>query len=290
MAAAVGSESNERRFCWEQVLRTNPAFRVSHVFAPSDQAGQLLPLYALFAAVEEVSAECTDDDVARRKLQWWRSECARLQAGEGDHPISRELRRTGAHRKLRRKSLEQLLDDAEQRLDAAAPSDTRELRMACLALSRPQFELELSLSGEAESADAVVNELGATSGLAQLLRESARRQSPGRYWWLPLSLLARHGVGRATIDERPNAEPVAALFAELFAGYREWGEPPVSGGLDYRQLRQAARHLFVVGQLQRDAVARIGAMSPRDFLPAMNRAGLPQVYQAWKAARSFNRR
>ena len=97
MAATAGSESNTHQFCWEQVLRINRAFRISQVFAPADKADQLLALYALFAAVEETCSAYSDEEVARRKLHWWRGECLRPGNDGGEHPISRELRRTGAH-------------------------------------------------------------------------------------------------------------------------------------------------------------------------------------------------
>ena len=66
------------------MLRTNRAFQISQVFAPAEQTDQLLALYALFAAVEEACSDYSDEEVARRKLHWWRSACLRLESDAGD--------------------------------------------------------------------------------------------------------------------------------------------------------------------------------------------------------------
>ena len=90
MAEAQQAETNERRFCWEQVLRTNRLFRISRVFAPASHSDRLLPLYALFGAVEELCSEHSDEDIARRKLDWWRNETQRMHVRGSDHPILRD--------------------------------------------------------------------------------------------------------------------------------------------------------------------------------------------------------
>jgi phytoene synthase len=289
MALATAIETNERRFCWEQVLRTNRVFRISQVFAPAGQSSRLLPLYALFSAVEEVGWECSDTEVARRKLDWWRSECARLAGGDSDHPILRELSRSGAHEALCRESLRRLFDNAESRLDAAAPADTDQLRELCRQLSQPQIALELSLWGGGRPSPELVNDLGTAIGLAQLLRESASREPSRRYGWLPLNLLARHGVKRDEIARNPRAEPVRTLFAEVLkesygpglraGAWREPGEPD----------RTEIRHLFVISHLQACALRRLIRSQPDRFTHELSRVGFPQLYQAWKAARVVTR-
>ena len=131
MALAGRKPSNEVRFCWEQVLRTNRLFRISTVFAPADRARQLLPLHALFGAVEEISSKHSDEDLARRKLDWWRQECARLENQGSEHPILRELLDSGAYQAMRKDSLAQLFDDAESRLDPRPPPDVDGLKSLC---------------------------------------------------------------------------------------------------------------------------------------------------------------
>jgi hypothetical protein len=67
-------ENNDQYFCWERVLKSNSLFRVSHLFAPQEFAGQLLALHALFASIDQVRSEVSEELVARKKLDWWRFE------------------------------------------------------------------------------------------------------------------------------------------------------------------------------------------------------------------------
>lgn len=287
MALAGRKPSNEVRFCWEQVLRTNRLFRVSTVFAPADRARQLLPLHALFGAVEEITSKHSDEGLARRKLDWWRQECARLGKQGSEHPILRELVDSGAYQALRKDSLARLFDDAEYRLDPQAPSDVDDLRVLCCKLSQPQFELELSLSREQPEMLRSLDRFAAVSGLTQLLRESCRGRSPTDYWWLPLSLMARHGISRADISREDRPDPAAqAVFADLLHGCLDWLPAPDSGASGSEPHVPALRHLFVLGELQAAALRRLRPNQPGQFATDLTRLGLPQLYQAWKSART----
>jgi phytoene/squalene synthetase len=288
MVLAGRKPSNEVRFCWEQVLRTNRLFRISLVFVPADRARQLLPLYALFGAVEEISSKHSDEDLARRQFDWWREECARLESQGSEHPILRELCDSGAYQAIRKDRLAQLFDDAESRLDPQAPSDMDGLKSLCGNLIQPQFQLELSLSGEKPERVPSLDGLAAVSGLTQLLRESCRSRKPAGYWWLPLSLMARYGVSRADIahGHRPDAA-VQAVFTDLLGSCLDWNAAPESARAGPKQGGAPARHLFVLGELQAAALRRLKPSQPGQFAADLTRLGLPQLYRAWKSARTI---
>lgn len=290
MTLAARNETNERRFCWEQVLRTNRLFRISQVFAPAGVARKLLPLHALFGAVEEICSEHSDTDVARRKLDWWRNEVSQLGSRGSNHPILLELLHSGAWEVLRGDSVGQLFDDAEARLDPASPLDIEDLQGHCRDLSQPRFELELLLTGGSPEFPDSVRALTVTSGLAQLMREAKRRSTAAGYWWLPLSMMANHGVSRAEIGPDISSPSVRPLLDELIDACCAW-----SPSLDpLRGSRQAhapdsARHLVVMGQLQAHALGRMRSAQPGRFDTELDRVGLAQLYQAWKAARQVSR-
>ena len=127
MTDAAAGQGNDRRFCWEQVGKSNRLFRISQIFAPRHCAEKLLPLYALFSAVEQICSSISDEDVARSKLNWWRNECLQNKPTQSRHPVMKELSRTGVLNDLRRESVVALLDGAESRLYASAPPDLEAL-------------------------------------------------------------------------------------------------------------------------------------------------------------------
>jgi phytoene synthase len=290
MASRTSKRSNEQTFCWEQVAKTNRLFRVSHAFAPTRHAPKLLPLYALFSVVEEACSRYSDEYVARSKLAWWRQECLGRDPGKNSHPIIKELSRN-AHLGLREQRwMARLLDDAEDRLDAAAPATLDDLWRRCTIVSQPQLELELSLCGVEEAGCAgIENRLGSRSGLVQLLRESLRGPNASAYWWLPLELLARHGVSRAEVQSAPGSDSVQALFVDILGWGDAFGVQPGPVGEDSVGRLDSVSHLQVLSALQSRLLRRLRTRSPEQYPAEVNRTTLGDLYQAWKTARQVNR-
>lgn len=288
MVADPGRVETDQSFCWEQVVKTNRIFRISHVFAPRACAEKLLPLYALFSSVEQLCGGISEEDVARSKLNWWRSECLYKAIAESSHPVLRELARTGAAQDLSADGIAHLFDSSEERLTARAPADLEELKEICLKVHRPQLELELSLSGQHEIPK-FNPDWSAHCGLLQLIRESSGAGGQGRYWWLPLNLLARHGVSRDEVLSCSNKEPGGQLLHEILEAGNGWSEAqndqsPVSAG-DHPH----ARHYFVMADLNSRKLKQLARTSPDSYLAVLNGFRLTDLFGAWASARRFRR-
>jgi 15-cis-phytoene synthase len=283
------AETNERLFCWEQVQATNPLFRISRVFAPVGQAERLLPLYALFAVLEQLCSQWSDLDVARRTLDWWRFECQPGNIERSAHPILRELNRAGACAALDQGALARLFDTTEARLVAAAPADLDGLERLCRCVAEPLYDLELGLCAGLDSAERQAPTACASNGLAQLIRESVAPGRAGSYWWLPLNLLARHGVSRADVGERAHVPAVRALFGDILGRSHGWaGMPGVQHELAPNNLAPM-RHFVVFSHLQAYILRQLRGSRPAQYPAAFKRAGAAELFQAWKAARLVSR-
>jgi len=287
MIASSADQGNDRMFCWEQVSRTNRLFRVSRVFAANDCAEKLLPLYALFSAVEQISATVTDVGVATSKLSWWRSECLHKSMSESQHPIVRELARTGAANSLPGERIAELFDGAEQRLSAIAPADMGALKNRCMEMYRTQLQLELSLTGSQISADDFRPGLIASNGLFQLVRESTRRKEQGAFWWIPLNSLARHGISRGEILSEPDKPEVIQLFSDVLTAGISWGEGRGGVQKTRRVELSPARHVFAISSLYARKLRSLLDTSPQDFIGRMEKLWLPDLLRAWASARQL---
>jgi phytoene synthase len=288
MTEKATGQSNDRQFCWEQVGKSNRLFRISRVFAPRQCTEKLLPLYALFSAVEQICSSISDDDVARSKLNWWRNECLQNVATKSRHPVMKELSRTGAINDLRRESVAELLDGAESRLYTSAPPDLEALKGMCIELHRPQLELELGVSGLKGSMLEFEPGLLARNGTLQLIRESVYRKEQGGFWWVPLNLLARHGVSREDIVTDPRSPAVRDLLAEVLMAAESWGresdEISGSGTVDF----SPARHLFAINGLYSRKLKRLKGITPDLFAGELGRVVPADLFKAWNCARRLN--
>jgi len=276
---------NDRQFCWEQVGKSNRLFRVSQVFAPRDCAEKLLPLYALFSVAEQICSSISDEDIARSKLNWWRNECLQNKPGDSRHPVLKELSRTDALKDLCQESVAGLLDGVESRLYASAPPDMEALKGMCAELHRPQIELEWGLSGLKGSTLEFEPGLLARNGMLQLVRESVHRKEQGGFWWIPLNLLARHGVSREDSVTDPRSLSVKRLLAEIFVAAESWGRLSNSDFGSGPDDISPARHLFAINGLYSRKLKRLKGATPDMFAGELDRLGPADLFKAWKCAR-----
>jgi len=283
----MAQHDHVQQFCWEQILRTNRLFRVSHLFAPPQLSDQLLALYALFASIELLNCELSEELVARRKLDWWRGELLERDATDSHHPVVRHLSETGALRKLPESMLRLLLDSAESRFDALTPIDEDDFLRLCREIYRPQVLLESALGGVDEALNSFNTAMLFNGGLIQLLRESGQRKE-NAFWWIPLSLLARFKVNRTELETFDDAKMLQALFTHTLelrgqsADYRLFYRQP--GGVKGAGLV----HLQLMFALQSRQLSRLQGVSPAMYSNELNRWRIGDLMTTWKRARQLN--
>jgi len=220
--------NNDQHFCWEQIGRANRLFRISHLFAPQKLSDQLLALYALFASIELISDEITEELVAYRKLDWWRAELLQRGGGDSQHPVIRHLNQTGAMGKLPASAIGRLLESAGSRLDAMAPLDQAEFKQLCNDIYAPQLQLESALGEGDMMQNSFADTIVLNGGLIQLLRGSVRRKE-NAFWWIPLSSLARFKINRQELYTRRDTAGPKALFNHVF---ETQGQPETGQAVD----------------------------------------------------------
>lgn len=283
---ASDKTANDGGFCLEQVQSVNPLFRITSLFADRSVAERLLPLYALFASIEQICSSISDESVAARKLEWWRGALSGGDSASAEHPIIAELSRTGALEQLPRETLTRLLDMAAYRIEAPATPGKEELVRLCQMTGHPGLQLELALSGN--SRPPVPTALAVRRGLAQLVREDLGRERHS--WWVPLDLMAKHGVRREDIPQESMSVAVKELFTDLLRepGIQEYEK--VDEKIDISEFNQSDRHVFVVDALSRRKLehTKINSYDKREDIWSRPRAG--DLFCCWKAARQFSRR
>jgi phytoene synthase len=278
---------NDQLFCWEQTANARPLFRMTRVFAPAGLRDRLLPLHALLAAIESTCSRYSDEDLARSKLHWWRAQLLEQEPSDNPHPVMRELVRTGAAERLPADQVQALLSAAEDRLDAAAPADLDALLNHCRDLQQPQRLLEMAVTGLSPEELPSMARADAMAGLLQLLRESVRRPRQDAYWWLPLQLLARHGLARDAVSDSDESGRIESLFRDLVAAVdrpdAESALAPEGGNGG----PAAARHLAVGLVLGARKLRRLPALAPALWPGELSGTRLGDLFAAWRTARRY---
>lgn len=284
-AAVNDSSGNERVFCRELVQDVNPLFRISSLFADEHVAKRLLPLYALFASVEQLCSAVSDESVAVRKLEWWRGALTGSDAASRDHPVVAELNRSGAMPRLPQAALGRLLDMAAYRIEAPSTPGMGELSRLSRMTGSPQVELELAVAGS--PGETLPAGMAERRGLIQLLREDLGRERHS--WWVPLDLMAKHGVRREDMPRESTTGAVRALLGEVIDQFTRKEGLENDQSEDISHLKQSDRHLFVFDVLSRRKLQYTKKSSYEMRRDILFRPRAGDLFCCWRAARKFNR-
>jgi phytoene synthase len=272
----TGDHEIDRQVCREQVEKAAHPYRFTQVFAPQEQRARWLGIYALASAWERLVRESSEQEVALRKLEWWRYQCLGQGFENSRHPVIRWLVHSGTADRLARKDVAACLDHAQVRIAADPIDDTNALRDLCLSISRTQASLEAGLF------DVPDVPVSAAFGLAQLIRESSGPSCGNRFWWVPLNTLAKHGLGRTMLSEQRETPPVMALFGELSESVSAESED-VSGS------QSPELHFHLVAHWSARQIKRLGGRQPQSIERAERTVGASDFFSCWAKARSLRR-
>ncbi|MFG1376078.1 phytoene/squalene synthase family protein [Xanthobacter autotrophicus] len=201
-------------YCAEQVRAQDRDRFLAALFAPEDKRRHLFALYAFnldVARVREVVREALPGEV---RLAWWREVIEGQGRGEVDgHPVAAALLDTVARFALPRASLTALVDarifdlyDDPMPTVADLEGYAGETASALLQLSA----LVLSPQASAGTGD-LSGHGGVAIAMTGLMRALPIHAARGQCY-LPLDLLARHGIGR---DEAVSGKVSPQLLAAL---------------------------------------------------------------------------
>ena len=104
-------------YCQDKAAKSGSSFYYSFLFLPELQRNAITALYAFCREVDDIADECTDRQVARLKLEWWRREVDRVFAGTPEHPVGQELARAVERYTLAKEHFQEIIDGMDMDLD-----------------------------------------------------------------------------------------------------------------------------------------------------------------------------
>jgi phytoene synthase len=201
----------------EAVVRAADKDRfLAALFAPAERRRHLYALYAFngeIARVRELAREALPGEI---RLQWWRDVIMGEARGEvSANPVAAALLDTVATCELPREPLIRLIDARSFDLYDDAMATLADLDAYGRDTDGALMSLAARVLGEEEATGAAAS-AGVACAVTHRLRtfaaDVARRQL-----FVPLELLDRHGVARATIEARQSSPALWAALAELRA-------------------------------------------------------------------------
>jgi 15-cis-phytoene synthase len=191
--------SNPHQYCQQKAVASGSSFYYSFLFLPKSKRQAITALYAFCREVDDVADECSDIELARTKLNWWRGEIANLFAGKPTHPVTQALQPAIREYDLAAEHFREIIDGMEMDLDQNRYSDFKELQLYCYRVASVVGLLSAAIFGYSDRKTLkYAHDLGLAFQLTNIVRDVGEDARRGRIY-LPADEMAQFGVTEADI-------------------------------------------------------------------------------------------
>ena len=270
------------QYCQQKASQSGSSFYYSFLFLPPARRRAITALYAFCREVDDVVDECTDVDIARTKLAWWRTEVAALYAGTARHPVAQALTNVVTPFNLPQTRLLEIIDGMEMDLTQHRYADFAALKLYCYRVASVVGLLSAEIFGYADRRTLVYAEnLGMAFQLTNIIRdvgEDARRDRI----YIPVDELACFNVTAADIMHARHSE----AFVQLMQFQVERALHYYRDAMNFlpQQDRRSQRPGLVMAAIYRTLLEEIRA----DGMQVLNqRTSLTPLRKLWIAWRTW---
>lgn len=182
------------QYCQQKAAASGSSFYYSFLFLPAETRRAITALYAFCREVDDVVDECSDTDIARRKLDWWRGEIETCFSGQATHPVTQALQLSVQTHNLPLEYFQEIIDGMEMDLDRNRYESFRDLALYCHRVAGVVGLLSAEIFGYRHRDTLKYAEtLGVAFQLTNILRDVREDAQRGRIY-LPLDELLEHRI------------------------------------------------------------------------------------------------
>ncbi len=273
-------------YCAALVRAADKDRYLASLFAPAAARPHLHALYAFASEIARVRDAAREPMPGEIRLQWWRDVLNGEGRGEvSANPVAAALLDTIASCAMPTQRLIALIDAHRFDLYADAMPSLADLDAYAEHTCGTLFGLASQILDATHGADAITAAAapaGIAYGVAQRLRTFPRDLARGQLF-VPLELLAQHGLTREQITARQNADGLRAALAGLRAHVRA----------AFGRFRTAARDIpaacapaFLIAPLVPQLLGRLDAAAADPFA-AVEVSQWRRQWALWRAARRW---
>ena len=196
------------QYCQQKAAASGSSFYYSFLFLPPERRRAITALYAFCREVDDVVDEAADENVARIKLAWWRTEIGQLFKGNPQHPVTKALAPNITPFSLTEDRLNEILDGMEMDLMQSRYLDFHSLERYCYLVASVVGLCAADIFGRTRDETLTyARNLGMAFQLTNIIRDVGEDARRGRVY-LPINELQRYSV--------PVADILNARYGENF--------------------------------------------------------------------------
>jgi phytoene synthase len=182
------------QYCQNKTAESGSSFYYSFIFLSHERRRAITALYAFCREVDDVVDECSDENVARTTLAWWRGQVAAIYAGTPQHPVAQALVPVVKQFKLPQEHLFEIIDGMEMDLNQHQYADFKSLQLYCYRVASVVGLLAAEIFGYSDRKTLkYAHDLGIALQLTNIIRDVGEDARRGRIY-LPQDEMAKFGV------------------------------------------------------------------------------------------------
>jgi phytoene synthase len=182
------------QYCQDKAAKSGSSFYYSFMFLPTDKRRAITALYAFCREVDDVVDECSDINVARTTLAWWRGQVAEIYGGKPQHPVAIALVPIVKQFSMAQEHLLEIIDGMEMDLEQHQYADFKALQLYCYRVASVVGLLAAGIFGYTDRKTLkYAHDLGIALQLTNIIRDVGEDARRGRIY-LPQDELAKFGV------------------------------------------------------------------------------------------------
>lgn len=186
-------------YCQQKAAASGSSFYYSFLFLPKAKREAITALYAFCREVDDVADECTDINIARTKLAWWRNEIRQLYADNPQHPVTKALLPAIHTYKMDEEHFLEIIDGMEMDLDQNRYTDFKQLQLYCYRVASVVGLLSVQIFGYANrNTLKYAHDLGMAFQLTNIVRDIGEDARRGRIY-IPLDEIKKAGLSETDI-------------------------------------------------------------------------------------------
>jgi len=269
-------------YCQDKAAASGSSFYNSFRFLSRDKRRAITALYAFCREVDDVVDECTDANVARTTLNWWRNEVAAIYGGKPTHPVCQALVPIVRQFNMAQEHLLEIIDGMEMDLDQPRYADFKSLQLYCYRVASVVGLLSVEIFGYTDRQTLkYAHDLGIAFQLTNIIRDVGEDARRNRIY-LPMDEMQQFGVTAADIlNGRETGN-----FQKLMAFQIERAQRYYQQALDHLPAvdRKAQRTGLIMAAIYRAVLEEVVASGCHVL---KERVSLTPTYKLWLAFKTW---
>ncbi len=271
-----------QEYCQNKAAGSGSSFYYSFKFLPPDKRHAITALYAFCREVDDAVDECSDTNVARTTLNWWRGEVTAVYEGTPQHPVGQALAPIVRQFSLPQEHFLEIIDGMEMDLEHHTYPDFKSLQLYCYRVASVVGLLAAEIFGYTDRKTLkYAHDLGLAFQLTNIIRDVGEDARRGRIY-LPLDELQRFGVPVQDVFDARETHAFLELMQFQIARARRYYQqafdllPPAD--------RKAQRTGLIMAAIYRATLEQVVASGCHVL---RERVSLGTAYKLWLAFKTW---